>query len=330
MSRSYYIFAPVILLCLFFNFLVFKNYTLQYPIIGEFNQNQRSETVLNKLLQSDNFIPNITITALPLNVLKADYLHSFGRNSEALELLNTKTNDNPYLMYNEIVKSKIFTSLKILDSAKFYSDIAFTTLPNNTEAFKDLAIVYGVNKDIEGLFDMFLLSRHNSNLNFWKIFLSTCLATDVNLDDKITDYIDQNYFKVDDEEVHGLMDNVLFGKENIDISQSLILEAQQYFKDEDYANAALNFEKSLEYNPNQYSSYENAALAYLNLKKYDKGIVFYERLIDKFPKISAKSKYYYAFFLSETGDTKKACQYLSQSIKENYSPSFLLHKNICK
>ena len=53
-------------------------------------------------------IPNITVTTIPINSVKARYYINAKKYNVALKLLDKATEANPYLYYSEILKARFF------------------------------------------------------------------------------------------------------------------------------------------------------------------------------------------------------------------------------
>ena len=99
-------------------------------LLQDFNSNQFNVP----LNQVDNIVPdmpNITVTTIPINSVKARYYVNAKKYDKALALLDKGTSANPYLFYSEILKESNFPRARKLDSAKVYARKAFFGLPNN-------------------------------------------------------------------------------------------------------------------------------------------------------------------------------------------------------
>ena len=321
----------VLALIVYINFLVFKSYIFQYDLIQEFNNGVRTENTLKKFNDQNLTIPNITVTTLPLTSLLADYNLKFKKYKEATDLLNLNISDNPYLFFNESVKSKLFIETQLKDSALFYSKRAFYGLPNNISNFSDLSIVLTSNRDLDELVKAFNISNRDKQAEFWKVFLSSLIiiSNDVEIPEDLKKQIKSKYYLFQDEEILSYMDIILLGNQNIEKSKELIVKADGFFASGDFLSAANTYLESLKFNPNQYSSYENAALSFMNIKMFKEANDSYNNLASKFPNITPKSNYYYGYILSKLNRIEEACKYISRAHKANYKESVKLYNNIC-
>ena len=106
----------LVLPSIFINNKVYKSLKGQMILLQDFNSNQYNLP----LNQVDNIVPempNITVTTIPINSVKARYYVKAKKYDKALDLIDKGTKANPYLYYSEILKSQIFERV---DSAKFY------------------------------------------------------------------------------------------------------------------------------------------------------------------------------------------------------------------
>ena len=332
MNKFYTSLTVVVLaVIVYINFLVFKSYIFQYDLIQEFNNGVRTENTLNKFNDQNLSIPNITVTTLPLTSLLADYNLKFKKYKEATDLLNLNISDNPHLFFNESVKSKLFIETQLKDSALFYSKKAFYGLPNNISNFSDLSIVLTSNKNLDELVKAFNYSNRDKQPEFWKVFLSSLIiiSNDVEIPEDLKNQIKSKYFLFSDEEIFSYLDIILLGAENIEKSKELIVKAEGFFSSGDFLSAANTYLESLKFNPNQYSSYENAALSFMNIQMFKEANDSYDNLVSKFPNLTPKSNYYYGYILSKLNRKDEACKYIIKAYKANYKESVKLYNNIC-
>ena len=76
-------------------------------LLQDFNSNKYN-LPLNRVDNIVPEIPNITVTTIPINSVKARYYTNAKKYDKALELLDKGTKANPYLFYSEVLKSQIF------------------------------------------------------------------------------------------------------------------------------------------------------------------------------------------------------------------------------
>ena len=79
----------------------------QMALLSDFNKGEY-KTSLAEVINMDLTIPNVTVTTIPLIDIKARYLVNSKKYDQALQILSTEKNANPYLFYREALKSTIY------------------------------------------------------------------------------------------------------------------------------------------------------------------------------------------------------------------------------
>ena len=75
-------------------------------ILQDFNSNKYS-IPLNQIESFIPPIPNITVTTIPMDAIKARYFYHYKKYDKALEYAESGRKQNPYLMYPELLISQI-------------------------------------------------------------------------------------------------------------------------------------------------------------------------------------------------------------------------------
>ena len=149
---------------------VYKSLKGQMVLLQDFNSNQYN-LPLNQVESIVPDIPNITVTTIPINSVKARYYYNAKKYEKAKAFIEKGTKANPYLFYSEILKSQIFEEQGKLDSAKFYAKKAFFGLPNNelhSTRYMNLLNLTADRKSLDEAFE--LLTKSNNFIN-WKNYL---------------------------------------------------------------------------------------------------------------------------------------------------------------
>lgn len=174
LKTKYYIIYLIFLFLiptLFINNSVYNSLKGQMYLLEDFNSNQFN-VPLSQVETIVPDIPNITVTTIPINSIKARYYINAKQYDKALELLDKGIKANPYLYYSEILKSQIFQEKSQIDSAMIYAKKAFYGLPNNDlHAYRLINLIY-LKRDQESLEEAFDLLTYKNNENNWKNYLS--------------------------------------------------------------------------------------------------------------------------------------------------------------
>jgi tetratricopeptide (TPR) repeat protein len=299
-------------------------------LLQDFNSNQFNVP----LNQVDNIVPdmpNITVTTIPINSVKARYYVNAKRYDKAFALLDKGTSANPYLFYSEILKSQIFQEQGKLDSAKVYARKAFFGLPNNDLHSSRYINLINLTRDKKALEEAFELLTYKNKENNWKNYL--IIANSINsLNDpvlidrakKATEIFPNN------REIKNLYNQIAVGTEKLNESISYSKTALEYFNKGDYQNAAIQFEKALEANSLDYANFENAATAnYMigNLEKAEKQI---DVVINDLNPLNGKCEYIKALIYIKMGDPIGACPYLATARDSGFSQADAIFDQYCR
>lgn len=133
MRNRFYIFSIILFLIfsIVINYFVFKSMVAQFTIAKDSAQLISFEDV-NKMFP---IIPNVGVTTIPIDVTKAIYAIK-DKKVDSIEIfIGNAIKANPYTSVGEYVKAKLFLSINQIDSARYYSNIAFYNWPKSSDYF---------------------------------------------------------------------------------------------------------------------------------------------------------------------------------------------------
>ena len=227
-------------------------------LLQDFNTNQYN-IPLNKVEDITPDIPNITVTTIPMNSVKARYFVKAKKYEKAKKLLEKGTKANPHLFYSEILKSQIFQETGLLDSAKLYAKRAFG-LPNNDLHSSRYINLINITNDKSALEEAFELLTYNDKLINWKNYLAIASRLYSPGDKKIVKRAEKAVKLFPNETtLKNLYNQISIGRDEFNLSIEYSKKGLEYFNIKDYKNASIEFEKAIDLNPLDYSHYENAA-----------------------------------------------------------------------
>ena len=331
--NNLFFFLSILILpiCFIVTNTVFKSLKGQMFLLQDFNSNQYN-IPLNLVENIVPDIPNITVTTIPINSVKARYFFNANKYEKALRLIDNGTGANPYLFYSEILKSQIFEKQGKLDSAKVYAKKAFFGLPNNDLHASRYVNLINLTKDKKALEEAFILLTQKDNLNNWKNYLLIASNFNEGINDPFLIERAKKALEIfpNNNEIRGLYNRILIGKNSMNQSLEFSSKGLEYFNNRDYLNAAKEFEKAISSNPLDYSNYENAATSnYMigNLVKADQQI---EKVINELNPLNGKCEYIKALILIRIDDHIGACPYLETAVKSGFSEANSLLVKYCK
>ena len=298
---------------------VYESLKGQMFLLQDFNSNQFNVP----LTQIDNLvpdIPNITVTTIPINSVKARYYVNAKKYDKALALLDNGTKANPYLYYSEILKSQIFQEKGQIDSAKVYAKKAFFGLPNNDLHASRYINLINVSRDREALEESFELLTVNNNPNNWKNYLIISSGLYPPKDKGLTEKakLATELFP-GNQDFLGLYRQIAVGQAGVNSAASFSARGLEFFNSADYINAAQQFEKAIENNPLDYTYFENAATANYLLGNLEKAEQQIDIVINELNPLNGKCEYIKALIYIKFGDPIGACPLLQTSIDSGYA-----------
>jgi O-antigen ligase/Tfp pilus assembly protein PilF len=309
---------------------VYESLKGQMFLLQDFNSNQYN-VPLNRIDNLVPNIPNITVTTIPINSVKARYYLNAKKYDKALALANKGTHANPYLFYSELLKSQIYKAQGKLDSAKVYARKAFYGLPNNALHSSNYVNLINQTRDKDALEEAFEMLTIKNDLNNWKNYLivgnSLYAPQDPVLASRAQKAI-ENF--PDNNEIKSLARLIQLGQTRINQAGIYSNAGLQYFNSGDYQNAAAQFTLALENNPYEYSYYENAATSNYLIGNYDEAIAQIDEVIENMNPNNGKCEYIKSIIFIRMGDPIGACPYIETAVRKGYTQAQATLEQYCK
>ena len=308
---------------------VYESLKGQMFLLQDFNSNQFNVS-MNRIDNLVPEIPNITVTTIPINSVKARYYVNAKKYDKALALLDEGTQANPYLFYSEVLKSQIYTAKGQLDSAAVYAKKAFFGLPNNALHASNYINIINQTRDREALDEAFELLTLKNDLNNWKNYLIVAAQLYPPKEQKLVERAKRaaQLFPLD-QSIQGLYRSIAVGPEALNKGIAFSNAGLELFNQADYINAALNFEKAIAQNPLEYSYYENAATANYLTGNLDKAVDQIDIVIKDMNPLDGKCEYIKALIYIKLGDPIGACPLLQTSVDSGYQQALGTFNQYC-
>ena len=176
---------------IYVNYRVFKSHIIQNKILGDLknpNGMQLKFDSINKLLPS---IPNVTITAMPLDVYRVNYLLNEGRLEETEPFILNAIRINPHVRIGDYLNAKVLSFKNKFDEALPFAKKAFEGWPKNIDHYNTYLDVLEKVRDTTSLINAynFLPDNLKTNPNYFNRFYKS--FNKVKLSYLITEYKDQ-------------------------------------------------------------------------------------------------------------------------------------------
>ena len=284
----------------------------------------------------DNLItdlPNISATTIPIKAIKASYLtYKKTPTNEDINLakkyLWAASKDNPYIMIPESELSKIYFYEGVKDSAIYYGKKAFEGIKKNPVHFAHYAAA------LASIGDTATIRNIYENINYKdflidKIYLTAMSEVmDEDKTKKITEAVE--YLSIDDDRYKVNIYILNHGRENVFKAIDINKEAETYFLNEDYLNAAKKYEEAIGFNPSEPAFYENVGNSYMKIGDQILAQKFLKKAIDSFNTKKGKSEYLYGLSKLLSNEKREGCYYLAKSHNDyKYKLAYSVYQKFC-
>ena len=279
-------------------------------------------------------IPNLSATCIPIKAIKGIYL-SGKKNptkkdvSEAKNYLREAIKDNPFIKIPEAELSKIFFLEQQKDSAIYYGKIAFEGLKNNPIHFGHYLA------GLASIGDTASIRNAYESIVFKDFFIDKLYLTamtevmDEDKTRKITEALE--YLSTDDDQYKVNIYILNHGRKNVMQAMDLNEEAETYFLNSDFQNAAYKYEEAIKYNPSEPAFYENAGNSYMKIGDQITAQKYLKKAIDSFNTKKGKSEYLFGLSKLLNGENKEGCYYLALSHNNyKYKLAYSVYKKFCE
>ncbi len=311
------------------NYKVLRSLINQKFLIYEFNSFQLN--LPSEFIESlDVNFPSVTVTTLPMKALKARYLMRDSAIAESIELLHQSRKDNQFLGISEFELSKYHFNNKNMDSALYYSKIAFEALPRNallsrlhfqvlTKLKKDSLLDESFNK----------IKKYNNSVQlihylFSKLEIGKTTREELGL---ILKKYKNSLLKYDQFSTLKTLINI--GRENLNDFSKMIIDAETFYSKEKFGEAANLYEMAARLDPTEYTHFENAALSYYRANSFENAERLFRKTMRTFNPKNGKVEFYYGLLLFEKKEKQEACKFLNISNKKGFSGSQRVINSFC-
>ena len=307
----------------------FKSLQSQMVILQDFNSNNHSIP----LNQIENFIqplPNITVTTIPMDAIKARYYFHYKKYDQALAYAEKGKAANPYLMYSEVLQSQIYEAQGDLEQAFAAAKTAFYNLPNNnlhSSRFINLAIRQRKGDELAEAFE--LLTQRNDSNN-WKNYLIGVSQLFPPGNPRLVEQAAQAKQQFNnDPQFQQLYKLIALGQQQIIQGAEFSNQALAFFNQGDHQKATTLFEKAIAADPLEYAYRENAATSYYLLNDLDNALAQIDVVINEMNPLNGKCEFIKGLIFIRLGDPVGACPLLLTAKDSGYAQAEATYQQYC-
>jgi O-antigen ligase len=296
----------------------YKALKAQMTILRDFNSNQFN-IPLNQIESFIPQMPNITVTTIPMEAIKARYYNHYKKYDKALEHLEKSVEANPYLRYSEILMSQIYAQKGDQQKAKKYAKIAFENLPSNDLHASSYINILIQTKDKEGLSEAFDLLTKDDSKSKWQNYLIAASQLFPPGDSlQVARAKQAKDLFSGDSNINQIYKLISLGSKRIEEGLKNSNQALSYFNQGNHIEAVKAFEKAIVDDPLEYSYRENAATSYYILEDLENALKQIDVVINDLNPLNGKCEYIKALIFLKFGDPAGACPLLKTSRDSGY------------
>ena len=318
---SILLFIPLLLIvgAIYVNYQTYTSLKVQKYVMGEINEDPKM--ALEDVKDAFPEIPNLSTSTLPIKALVARYYLRDKMNEEAMRLLNESDHVNPYLHYNDFIKTAIFSTQGKMDSTFYYAKKAFYNWPRATSYYKNMIFAAAKMKDTAEAtkaFKTYIKYRNSGEgwnqyiLGLIEINQTPITVTRALLDSAISKFPADSAIFVNTK-------SLLYG--NAISTGSLPNYAAlgaQAFQNGKYKVAANYYLQASAADPGNYTHFENIGICYYTAKSFEKAIQYFNRAIDLPTANTGKSEFFKAMSYIASGNNAAGCSALQAAKRKNY------------
>jgi O-antigen ligase/tetratricopeptide (TPR) repeat protein len=313
-------------------FITQKTYSSQISqmvILSDFNADQYN-IPLNQIETFIPSFPNVTVTTIPMDAIKARYYFHYQKYEKALEYAEKSELANPYLGYGSIVASRIYNKKGKYAKAQLAAKKAFIGMPNNSLHIGEYLKIILEQKDNDALENAYPILTSSNKITGWKSYLVAKSALTQPGDPIFINRAEkaQKLFPFDDE-FRKLVKTAKIGNSRIDQAYNISQQAQIKYTEQSFEEAAILYDRSIELDPYEYSYFENAALSYYGTNNLDSALSRINTVVDEMNPLNGKCEYIKGLIYLKLGVVNDACELFETSVASGFGVAQEIQKQYC-
>ncbi|MEY4307810.1 MAG: hypothetical protein RL422_13 [Bacteroidota bacterium] len=306
----------------------FESLKIQKFVMGEVNADPKMATIEVEKLPD---IPNLSSSTLPMKAMLSRYYIRDKRWDDALRVLKESENDNPFLHYNDFLRTSIYASLNKMDSAHFYAKRAFDAWPRASSYYKNMIFTSAKLKDTNEIKRALQVSLdvHNDNALVWNQYLLGMFEVKQGADKNLLVQLEKTLKKFPaDTAILNPTKNMLRGG-NRDL-QGLTAKGNALFVKGKYVQAAAIYKELSQLDPGNFSHLENVGICYYAGRKFAESLFYFAKSEQHPGNNTGKSAYFAGMSQLSIGKKADACASFNRSQAKGYPDAAAAIAQHCK
>jgi O-antigen ligase/tetratricopeptide (TPR) repeat protein len=304
---------------MYVNYQTYRSLKVQKFVMGEINEDPKMS--LDEVKDAFPEIPNLSTSTLPIKALVARYHLRDKQYDEAMRLLNESDKVNPYLHYNDFIKTAVFSTQLKYDSTFVYAKKAFYNWPRATRYYKNMIFAAAKMKDTAEATKAFkTYTKYRNTGEGWNQYILALIEinkTPIAITKSLLDSAVKKF--PSDSALFVRTNSLLYGNAMATGTMpNYAAMGAQAFQKGLYSNAANFYLKASTADPSNYTHFENVGICYYTAKAFEKAIVYFDKAIQLPTANTGKSEFFKAMSLITIGKKDQACNALQAAKAKKY------------
>ncbi|MEN9685574.1 MAG: hypothetical protein RLZZ28_1360, partial [Bacteroidota bacterium] len=338
--------ATILLIALtYISFLTYQSLAGQRLVIPDL-ENEPMKQPLEKVRNLFPPIPNLSVSAQPLDAILGRYYYENKQYEKAIDLLNKGEKANPYVFYSDFLKADVYYSWEKLDSADKYAKKAFYNRPRAKTYYQTFIAVQSKRKDtmeIKKGFQTYIKYRNEPFA--WNMYLLGMLnaknagnAALLAMADSALKKFPQETKDLELRRMEILNNMPTQGGNPVSaaaVNSNAVNQANQLFNEGillfgkgQLLEAATRFTQASKLNPANYVYFESIGICYFNSKEFGRSIPYFNKAISV-GENTGKPEYFKGVALINMGKKSEGCASLQMALAKKYPDAESTIKSNC-
>ena len=306
----------------------FESLKIQKFVMGEVNADPKMATIDVEKLPN---IPNLSSSTLPMKAMMARYYIRDKRFDDALRILKESENDNPFLHYNDFLRTSIYASLNKMDSAHFYAKRAFDAWPRASSYYKNIIFTSAKLKDTNEIKRALQVSLDAKNdiVLTWNQYLLGMFEVKQGADKTLLAQLEKTLkkFPADTAILNSTAKMLRGGSRDL---RGLLAKGNTLFVQGKYGQAAAIYIELSKQDTGNFSHLENAGICYYAGKRFAESLFYFAKSEQHPGNNSGKSAYFAGMSQLSLGKKEEACASFARSKAKAYPDASAAISQYCK
>jgi O-antigen ligase/predicted Zn-dependent protease len=306
----------------------FESLKIQKFVMGEVNSDPKMATIDVEKLPD---MPNLSSSTLPMKAMMARYYIRDKRFDDALRVLKESENDNPFLHYNDFLRTSIYASLNKMDSAHFYAKRAFNAWPRASSYYKNMIFTSAKLKDtneIKRALQVSLDAKNDIAIT-WNQYLLGMFEVKRGTDKALLETLNQTLkkFPADTAILNPTRVMLMGGNSSL---QSLTAKGNALFVQGKYTQAAQAYIEMSKLDTGNFTHLENAGICFYAGKRFAESLIYFAKSEQHPGNNTGKSAYFGGMSQLSLGKKTEACASFQRAQLKSYPDAAAAIAQNCK